>query len=141
MATIIQVTGTGFDSNVWGLVPDNDGTTCWAFLDTAVGNTTKYARFSLTDGSIVHAGNLFGGSGYINNRTNANVFWAQDNGKYYTLSKHTGTVCLYQFQVGSSAGGSSEVLDTYSTGTVSFNLNGAPLGFNANEVYGLTAWT
>lgn len=114
MATAIQVTGTGFDSNVWGLIPDNDGITCWAFDDTSVSNTMKYARFSLVDGSIIHAGNLFAGSKGLKSRTDAAVFWAQgDNGKYYVVSR--GTPDLYQFEISPSAGGSGEVLDTYST--------------------------
>jgi hypothetical protein len=123
MATVIQVTGTGFDSNVWGLIPDNDGTTCWAFNDTSVGNTIKYARFSLVDGSIVHAGNIFAGSKGLRSRTDAAVYWSQgDNGKYYAIS--TGTPTLYQFEISPSAGGSSEVLDTYSTTLNSMTVSG-----------------
>jgi hypothetical protein len=140
MATVIRVTGTGFDNNVWGLIPDNDGTTCWAFLDTAVGNTTQFARFSLVDGSIVHAGNLFAGLHSLTNRTDASVYWTQNNGHYYALSRPSvGHLTLYKFHIAPSGGGGTEVLDTYSTTTASVDLHTA-LG-NTNFATNLIAWT
>ena len=124
--TVTQVTGTGFDSNVWGLAPDSDGVTAWAFQDFSGPGIGKWARFSLVNGSIIASGNIFGGLHYLESTSSggSSVFWAQNNGHYYTLSRPSlGHQTLYKFHIAPSGGGGGEVLDTYSTTTASVDLN------------------
>lgn len=123
-------------ANVW---LDKDGVTAWAFEYFGAG----FARFNLSNGSIIHQDATFGVPGFGGQlwytRESVGNFWQQDNsGNYYTiLFNSAGSPSyptLYKFQIG--AGSAGNILNGYSTDPTTFTLGTmtpAPGSFNQFE--------
>lgn len=151
MSGVIQV---NFDPTIWnapGLTPpgfgtsgqdafsvwlDNDGTTCWAFEYFASG----FARFHLSDGSIIKQDNLFGVSPTfavnLSEREDGTVLFAQDNSSHYFLmTSNTSTTdphVLYKFHIGSGTPGT--LLNGYEIIDGSLDLSTATPAVNTDAL-------
>lgn len=143
-----NIPGNGFGNSgqdcfsVW---LDADGATCWAFEYFSSG----FARFSISDGSIIVQDNLFGGVGappignfvdYLAEREDGTALFAQDNsGHYYCMtqdgsgggahSPHT----LFKFHV--APGSAGTLLNGYAVIDGTFDLHTTPTGsINTNTL-------
>jgi hypothetical protein len=101
--------GTSFGSNGFDAISiylDRDGLTAWAFEGSlGTGSGAGFARFNLSDGSIIHQDATFGNPGssipFLYTRQDGTVFWQQDDaGFYYTLLDNgSGTFSFCKFHI------------------------------------------
>lgn len=94
--------GSGFGANgknAFGCFLDKDGSTAWAHEYFGAG----FARFNLSDGSIVHQDALFGTPGFtfLATREDGTPVWTQTGTTYFTIQGHT----LYKFHIGAGTPG------------------------------------
>lgn len=101
--------------NAFSVYLDKDGRTAWAFEYPASGEGTAagFARFNLSDGSIIHQGAISGQPGtspfpFLDSRENGTVFWQQDDAGYYYTSARSN---IYKFHI--APGPAANLLDGY----------------------------
>ena len=117
--------------NAGSIFLDKDGTTAWAFEQPAsgVGTAAGFARFNLSDGSIVHQDAIFNQPGnspfpFMGQQavdTFGPLFWKQDNhGFYYTLINDNS---IYKFHI--APGPANNLLNGYCIVDAIFSGTGA----------------
>src|ERR1035437_9670168 len=126
--------------NAFTTVLDPDGMTAWAFEYFGAG----FARFNISDGSIVHQDALLGVPGYANNmysrEDGTGMFIPSDDGFYYTMPTLTtdsyGVRLLHKSHVG--AGPSGNLFNGYMIDDATLDVQ--PLFMDASYL-AVEGWT